>query len=466
MQQRKFIRLIISEKIHKVGFRKFVKNKALELGVNAWVRNRINGTVDVVLSGDSSKVNELVPLCHQGPEKAEVNNIEFKKWKDSINDGFRIIKTKNISENYFINRTVSLKNYTQILKDEKRNGNFIECLDKLVVERNLFDKEFANAFYYAAKLCSKEEVLKKREAYERILSGLRTEELSENLINNSTKIKVPLENVSSFRGCVTLRSRKKQLLKSKLPEWRLNDKVHGCAFIDRLGVRRPRKMESYVSASQIPKKEGIVIKPSQGAGSRGVYLVVGFDKIIDAKKSRILSNWTELEKIMSENLVSGKIKKDQWIVEDLVFEDEAKSQPARDLKFYCFYGNVALVLEKSTFPEVKYCWWTPKGQYIRTGKYEDRLFQGDGVSSRDIELAASVSREIPAPFLRIDFFKTPSGMLFGEFTPRPGGYEQFNDDIDQWLGDYFLEAEARLVEDFLNGKRFDHFNNFLLGLKN
>jgi len=57
-------------------------------------------------------------------------------------------------------------------------------------------------------------------------------------------------------------------------------------------------------------------------------------------------------------------------------------------------------------------------------------------------------------------------MFFGEFTPKPGKYEQFNDDIDQCLGDYFLEAEARLVEDLLDSKPFDHFKSFLLELSN
>lgn len=62
--------------------------------------------------------------------------------------------------------------------------------------------------------------------------------------------------------------------------------------------------------------------------------------------------------------------------------------------------------------------------------------------------------------MRIDFLKSKNGMVFGEFTPRPGGYEQFNDEIDRWLGEYFLKAEGRLVIDLLNGKNFDYYKRF------
>src|SRR5699024_12457653 len=64
------------------------------------------------------------------------------------------------------------------------------------------------------------------------------------------------------------------------------------------------------------------------------------------------------------------------------------------------------------------------------------------------------SSEIPVPFLRIDFLRGEDGLIFGEFTPKPGNYDEFDERTDQLLGDYFLDAEARLVDDLLNGKQF------------
>lgn len=55
------------------------------------------------------------------------------------------------------------------------------------------------------------------------------------------------------------------------------------------------------------------------------------------------------------------------------------SRLARDLKFYGFYGKVALILEIVRFPERKYCWWTAHGERVRTGKYDKKLFEGEAL---------------------------------------------------------------------------------------
>jgi hypothetical protein len=47
--------------------------------------------------------------------------------------------------------------------------------------------------------------------------------------------------------------------------------------------------------------------------------------------------------------------------------------------------------------------------------------------------------------------------VFGEFAPKPGNYDEFDDETDQWLGDYYLQAEGRLTNDLINGKEFRHY---------
>lgn len=48
--------------------------------------------------------------------------------------------------------------------------------------------------------------------------------------------------------------------------------------------------------------------------------------------------------------------------------------------------------------------------------------------------------------------------MFGEFTPKPGNYDEFDKNTDQILGDYFLRAESQLTNDLLAGKVFHEFN--------
>lgn len=221
-------------------------------------------------------------------------------------------------------------------------------------------------------------------------------------------------------------------------------------------------MKKIMKFSDIPRESNIVIKQSEGSGSKGVYLV--FDhhrKIFDVMKSKMLDGWEHLELSIENDLQSKIVKKDKWIVEELLYENNDKKIPSRDLKFYCFYGRVALILEVCRYPEVKYCWWLSNGEKIKTGKYDKNLFDGEGFTQEDLQYVADVSKKIPAPFVRIDFLKTEKGLYLGEFTPRPGGYEGFSNYIDQFLGEYFLEAEGRLLNDLFNGKKFSEYKAFL-----
>lgn len=59
--------------------------------------------------------------------------------------------------------------------------------------------------------------------------------------------------------------------------------------------------------------------------------------------------------------------------------------------------------------------------------------------------------------MRIDFLAAKSGLYFCEFTPRPGDFEKFNDATDEMLGTLYLDAELRLVNDLVFGKRFTEF---------
>lgn len=356
--------------------------------------------------------------------------------------------------------------HSKVLRDNivkaKREGAIIKYLDDIVSKKSKRNKEYFTALRYAARLYQKENTEKKREVFSKILSGLSIEEIPEFIIRNTGL--VPLDEKASFRAFLTMRSMMRGV-NGFIPELELSEKTKAVAFCNQFGIDKPWREENYYKASELPKKENIVIKPVRGAGSRGVYLVFRHDNIFDLESSETLNCWDALKTSITNKLDTGSVKNDQWIVEELVYENRKRNQPARDLKFFCFYGKVALILEITRFPEKRYCWWTSNGEMIQTGKYDKSLFEGEGVSKGQIELAASISSEIPAPFIRIDFLKGEEGMVFGEFTPRPGNYDMFDKKTDQMLGKYFLEAECRLVSDLLNGKQFTKYKNYVSQLK-
>ena len=187
------------------------------------------------------------------------------------------------------------------------------------------------------------------------------------------------------------------------------------------------------------------------------------DKILKLKNKHFFTNYEELKQGMQIALDLNEVGKDEWIVEELITKNDKGCIVPHDLKFYCFYGKVALIMEVCRYPKQMFCFWTNNGDIVFTGKYANKFFTGKGFTQDQLELATSISLEIPAPFVRIDFLVAKDGLFFGEFTPRPGGYEMFNNKFDKMLGDFFIEAEERLICDLFNGKKFLAYQAYLKG---
>jgi acylphosphatase len=67
--------LLIQGRVQGVGYRNWMVDKARELGISGWVRNRVDGSVEALISGDVAAVEELSRLCRRGPRLAEVSSI-------------------------------------------------------------------------------------------------------------------------------------------------------------------------------------------------------------------------------------------------------------------------------------------------------------------------------------------------------------------------------------------------------
>ncbi len=82
------LRLRIEGYVQAVGYRNFVIGEANKLGLNGWIRNRSNGTVEAVASGPTKAVEALVQACMRGPEGSRVENVELAKADPPTEQGF------------------------------------------------------------------------------------------------------------------------------------------------------------------------------------------------------------------------------------------------------------------------------------------------------------------------------------------------------------------------------------------
>jgi len=82
------VRLIIRGRVQGVGYRWWAEREARRLGVAGWVRNRSDGSVEVLAIGDEAAVEQLAGLCREGPAAAFVTDIERSQAQDDGSVGF------------------------------------------------------------------------------------------------------------------------------------------------------------------------------------------------------------------------------------------------------------------------------------------------------------------------------------------------------------------------------------------
>jgi acylphosphatase len=68
----------VEGRVQGVGFRYFVQETALALGVNGWVRNRWNGAVEVLAEGDRKSLEQLAAALQRGPRGAFVSDLRLE----------------------------------------------------------------------------------------------------------------------------------------------------------------------------------------------------------------------------------------------------------------------------------------------------------------------------------------------------------------------------------------------------
>ena len=66
-------------RVQGVFFRAWTAEKARELNINGWIRNRADGSVEGHLEGEESAVRWLIDIMYDGPGGARVDRIQAQE---------------------------------------------------------------------------------------------------------------------------------------------------------------------------------------------------------------------------------------------------------------------------------------------------------------------------------------------------------------------------------------------------
>jgi len=87
------VHVIISGIVQGVGYRVFVEREAERRGLAGWVRNRRDGSVEAVFSGQDGTVDAMLDACRRGPPAGRVDDVAIDEYRGPALTEFTLLPT-------------------------------------------------------------------------------------------------------------------------------------------------------------------------------------------------------------------------------------------------------------------------------------------------------------------------------------------------------------------------------------
>lgn len=71
--------IVVRGRVQGVGYRAFVADEAISRGIEGWVRNRRDGTVEAVFAAPAEAVAGMIDACRKGPWSAKVDGVDERE---------------------------------------------------------------------------------------------------------------------------------------------------------------------------------------------------------------------------------------------------------------------------------------------------------------------------------------------------------------------------------------------------
>lgn len=83
-------RAVVHGRVQGVFFRDTVRRRAEGEGLDGWVRNCPDGSLEAVFEGDGTAVERLLGVCSEGPRGAQVESVETFEEEPEDLSGFSV----------------------------------------------------------------------------------------------------------------------------------------------------------------------------------------------------------------------------------------------------------------------------------------------------------------------------------------------------------------------------------------
>lgn len=86
------IHLTIKGRVQGVYYRASAKEAAEQLNISGWVKNTVEGHVEIAAAGDDEAIDRFIDWCKQGPVRAIVKEVVVTPIGDEAFSGFEVIR--------------------------------------------------------------------------------------------------------------------------------------------------------------------------------------------------------------------------------------------------------------------------------------------------------------------------------------------------------------------------------------
>ena len=88
MSERVVTHVRIHGRVQGVWYRGWTVEEATRRGLDGWVRNRRDGTVEAIFAGPREAVDAMVDSCRRGPPSAQVEFVHSEPAAETVAAGF------------------------------------------------------------------------------------------------------------------------------------------------------------------------------------------------------------------------------------------------------------------------------------------------------------------------------------------------------------------------------------------